>query len=272
MSSLLLVALLVPAAAFVGWALWILYLESRHDRIPILLYHRLLRAEQARGGTVRDDEMIWVVYDSGFRAQMAHLRESGFTPIDLDDYLAIRSGTMAAPALPIVISFDDGYGCTFERAWPILRARSLTATLFVDTARLDGPRPSLRKAEIAAMAKEGLEVGSHGVTHRDLTTLDDATLRDELARSREALSELIGQNVAGFAYPYGRQTPEIRHIVREFGCRSAVLAAEHRESTVGHDTDLFAIPRIEPPHSLTLFKFRSSEAFPDLSLLLFRRS
>ena len=36
-----------------------LYLEYRRDRIPILLYHRLLSKTDVDNGRVRDDEMIW---------------------------------------------------------------------------------------------------------------------------------------------------------------------------------------------------------------------
>ena len=82
-----------------------------------------------------------------------------------------------------------------------------------------------------------------GVTHRDLTTLDDATLRDELARSREALSELIGQNVAGFAYPYGRFDGRVARLVREAGYEYACSCLQHRTNHTGDDP--YRLSRIE---------------------------
>ena len=66
------------------------YLEWRHDRVPILLYHRLISRQAVRAGTTRDDEPIYAIHDDTFEAQMRYLKEHGHKTLSLDDFLAIR--------------------------------------------------------------------------------------------------------------------------------------------------------------------------------------
>ena len=62
-----------------------------------------------------------------------------------------------------------------------------------------------------------MEVGSHGLTHVDLTKADDTVLRAEVAESRAVLSELIGAHVDGFCYPYGAVDRRVVDAVRDAG-------------------------------------------------------
>lgn len=58
-------------------------------------------------------------------------------------------------------------------------------------------------AELAALAGDGHEIGSHSMTHCMVTECDDAALRYELAESRRALEERLRQPVDSFCYPNG---------------------------------------------------------------------
>lgn len=78
-----------------------------------------------------------------------------------------------------------------------------------DVARQTGssaaPCPAHRRldaSELRELARNH-EVGAHSRTHRMLTRLDDATLRDELEGSRDDLTAITGLETASIAYPYG---------------------------------------------------------------------
>ncbi len=62
-----------------------------------------------------------------------------------------------------------------------------------------------------------MEIGSHGLTHVDLTRADDILLKAETAESRAALEELTGTPVTGFCYPYGTVDRRAVEAVREAG-------------------------------------------------------
>lgn len=192
----------------------------------ILLYHR-----------IRDDRGHasdpFSVSRSAFGSHVAYLA---------DHYRVVTVGEVArtveeAGSLEglAAISFDDGYDCTSQAAWPILRAHGVPATLFVDTGRLDGPRPALTRAELRTMAGEGLEVGSHTVSHVNATRVSDRELADELTRSARDLEEIVGHRPKGFAYPFGRYDGRASRLVREAGYDYACTCRQDRTNRPGDD-------------------------------------
>jgi peptidoglycan/xylan/chitin deacetylase (PgdA/CDA1 family) len=52
------------------------------------------------------------------------------------------------------------------------------------------------------MAHYGIEIGSHTVSHPGLQTLDPKRRFAELSDSRDAIEQIIGQQVSTFSYPY----------------------------------------------------------------------
>src|SRR6202007_466181 len=66
-----------------------------------------------------------------FDAQLAALSGWGYTFITLEDWMEFRANRRRLPERPIAITFDDGYLSNHNIAWPILRRRSATATVFL---------------------------------------------------------------------------------------------------------------------------------------------
>ncbi|MFJ2769380.1 polysaccharide deacetylase family protein [Streptomyces sp. NPDC087300] len=124
------------------------------------------------------------------------------------------------------LTFDDGYRDFVEGALPVLRHHGCTATVFVLPGRLDGdnawdplgPRKPLLGADgIRHIAEYGMEIASHGLTHVDLTEADDRLLEREVSGSRAVLSDLVGEDVQGFCYPYGHVDERVVSAVRAAG-------------------------------------------------------
>src|SRR5206468_3912727 len=72
---------------------------------------------------------------------------------------------------------------------------------------------------VRALARAGMDVESHGRLHRVLTTLDDASLEDELLTSRVELEAQLGRPIRAIAYPVGRRVAQHARI------RQALIAA-----------------------------------------------
>ncbi|WP_411080055.1 polysaccharide deacetylase family protein [Streptomyces sp. cmx-18-6] len=124
------------------------------------------------------------------------------------------------------LTFDDGYADFLSEALPVLREHGCTATVFVLPGRPGGenvwdplgPRkPLLTRDGIRRVAEAGMEVGSHGLLHQDLTRLTDGELREETVRSRQSLGELTGTLPEGFCYPYGFLDRRVAEAVRSAG-------------------------------------------------------
>jgi peptidoglycan/xylan/chitin deacetylase (PgdA/CDA1 family) len=65
---------------------------------------------------------------------------------------------------------------------------------------------------VRALARAGMDVESHGRSHRVLQTLDAGTLESELAGSRRDLEEQLGRPVRAIAYPVGYRINDRQHI------------------------------------------------------------
>lgn len=145
------------------------------------------------------------------------------------------------------LTFDDGYQDFLDQAVPLLHRHGCTATVFVLPGRLGGtndwdplgPRKRLLTAEgVLAAAGAGMEIGCHGLLHRELPGLDDVALHEETAHSRHLLTELTGTPPAGFCYPYGTLDARSVNAVRAAGYAYACGIDP------GGLTGLHAVPRI----------------------------
>lgn len=88
-----------------------------------------------------------------------------------------------------------------------------------------------------------VDVGSHTVTHPNMSTLNEKNSRLELLVSREEIESHLGVLPETFCYPFGMQQhyrAEHTRMVRESGYLCAV--ASHF-GLVGSDTDPWALPR-----------------------------
>ncbi|MFE7757125.1 polysaccharide deacetylase family protein [Streptomyces sp. NPDC057418] len=155
--------------------------------------------------------------------QLTWLRRQGLTGVGIAALLR----THAAGRRGLVgLTFDDGYADFLHEALPVLLRHGCTATVFVLPGRTGGsnawdplgPRkPLLTDEGIRAVAGAGMEIGSHGMRHRDLTSLPDHELRAETHGSREAIRRLTGTGPAGFCYPYGTADLRVLASVRDAG-------------------------------------------------------
>jgi peptidoglycan/xylan/chitin deacetylase (PgdA/CDA1 family) len=247
------------------------YLEWRGDRIPILLYHRLVSSEEVRAGRVPDREPIYAIHDETFDAQMRFLKERGYTTLSLDEFLEIRRGARKPPPLPLVITLDDGYQSNYTLAFPSLRRHGQKATIFVvlepdDYTRkqVEGIDTFLTEDQMRELDRSGTAIESHTVTHCVLSELDEKTARFELVESRRRLSEILGRPVRHLAVPRSGQSRRVRALAREAGYEA--VCGNNKGSSNGW-SNLLALPRIvierdmapadfesalEPRHSLIL--------------------
>jgi peptidoglycan/xylan/chitin deacetylase (PgdA/CDA1 family) len=156
--------------------------------------------------------------------QLGWLRRRGLRGVGMRELLAAR-GRGAGQDL-VGLTFDDGYADFVTHAMPLLRHHGCGATVFVLPGRLGGenswdplgPRkPLLSAAAIRLAAAEGFEIGSHGLTHVDLTQADNALLSAEVNDSRALLADMTGADIDGFCYPYGKVDQRTLEAVRKAG-------------------------------------------------------
>lgn len=102
-----------------------------------------------------------------------------------------------------LITFDDGNLSDLRLAAPELCRRNLDAEFFVLTGRLD-KTGSLDRNDIRCLLNMGMRIGSHGIDHRDWSSLTDDELARELAESKCLLEEICGRRLRSASIPFGR--------------------------------------------------------------------
>lgn len=221
---------------------------SGTTRIPVLMYHRV-------GEAHNDWERKYCVSPELFDAHMAALARRGWQAISPVDFFAWLEDSRQLPERSFLLTFDDGFLGVFEHAGPVLRELSWPATVFL-VSGLTGQRdlwcaaenpcsetyPLMDVGHIQALREQSFSFQSHTRHHADLPTLDDESLRVELAGSRSDLSSLLGEPVDYLAYPFGRFNDRVIAAAREAGYRAAFST---QPGFNRHDIDRFRLRRLD---------------------------
>lgn len=147
--------------------------------------------------------------------------------------------------------------------------RAILRELHADVASWPAPR-AYRPADwqaLAAVARDGFEVGVHSATHRSLPQLGDAELRREIIASRAVIENRTGVAPRFFAYPYGLWDERVRATVQAAGYEAA-YSLDY--GLVGPAADSWALPRVNVPATIRLAAFQAWTAGLSLRHTLLR--
>ena len=101
--------------------------------------------------------------------------------------------------------------------WMRVMRQSSNYDVLSDTEREDAWR-IMKGEEIKILAgQKGIEIGSHGVTHRNMTLLSDDELMFELIESKKYLEQVTGKTVNAFAFPFGAYSDASLKMARQAG-------------------------------------------------------
>jgi peptidoglycan/xylan/chitin deacetylase (PgdA/CDA1 family) len=103
----------------------------------------------------------------------------------------------------VSINFDDGWSNQYTNALPLLNKYGEHATFFIISGELQDQPDYMSTTQIKGLITAGDEVGSHTITHPDLTTLTTAQAQNEMQQSQTTLQNTFGIPITDFAYPYG---------------------------------------------------------------------
>ncbi len=223
-------------------------------RVPILMYHRVADPAPIKS----EGERRLNVSPQDFAKQMDWLAANGYRTITQSQlYDALATGA-ALPKRPVLLTFDDGYIDISKTVLPILRKRKMVATAYVITDRVTGSdRAFMKFKALRRIEAGGIEVGSHTVSHSDLTSLSESGLRNELAGSRRVLEKGLGHPVQWLCYPAGRFDSRVEAMARETGYVTAVTT----EPGVSHSASRpYALSRVRISDSTGVSGLRAALA------------
>ena len=171
-----------------------------------------------------------VMQASKFDGQMQAIADAGIEVISMSDFLAWKRGEKNIPDPSIVITIDDGWEGTHTYAMPVLKKFGFPFTVFIYTNYLNIGGRSLSLEQVNELIEAGGEIGSHGISHKDMTNSRgmfqqdyEEWLRKELKESLEILRGHFGDGVIDvFSYPFGTYSEKISALAEESGYAACV--------------------------------------------------
>jgi len=156
----------------------------------VLTFHGVSQNPTVSGSIMDPDAQRYVVSIDRFE-QVANMVPASRC-CSVTEYIEKKSGNW------IVLTFDDGLRSDFELAYPLLKKKGLKGTFFV-TVRNIGSNGYTTIMELKEMIDAGMEVGSHGLTHRYLLTMARKEAMKEIFDSKDELEQRINAKVESFA-------------------------------------------------------------------------
>jgi len=225
--------------------------------VAILSYHKI--GDPRPGGW----KTWFYVPERTFGAHLNLLQDRGWAALGLPEFLGGLTNPENLPEKAVVISFDDGYQSVREVAIPLLRRFGYPSVLFVPTDYIGGyntfddgvepQEPLCDWNDLRELARAGVAIQSHGVSHKKFSVLTFTEIEQELLRSKALLENNVGGSVEVMAFPYGDHGGnwhDIEQTLEKVGYQAACLyggglatfpgAARYRlpRLAMGADTDL----------------------------------
>ncbi|MFD0695559.1 polysaccharide deacetylase family protein [Paenibacillus sp. GCM10027628] len=194
--------------------------ESEEISIPVLNYHSI---GDEPGNTL-------VLHPDKLARQMAYLKENGYTPLTLSDFILILEKELKPPAKPVLLTFDDGYTDNYELALPVLKPYGFPATLFISPGAIGQP-DYLNWEQVKDMHKAGWTIQPHGMTHPYLSKLTAEKQKEEIMEARRQIEKQLGTKADVFCYPYGDFNSKTLAILKEVGFRYAFTIEQGRTTS-----------------------------------------
>lgn len=180
-----------------------------------------------------------------FETQLKVLKKLGYNFVKTED---LENN----PKKSILLTFDDGYKDFYDNAFPIIKKYNANAIVFItaglvgtfnqwDYEKLNVRKKLMNWEEIKRVYKEGIEIGSHTLTHPFLTKIPKEKAKKEIQDSKKMLEDMLSTEITCFCYPYGDYNETIRDLVVEAGYKYAFTT---KEGSLEQSDNIYEIKRV----------------------------
>lgn len=213
---------------------------ATRQHASVLMYHHI--STKTPRSTSTDPEI--------FTEHLDMLDDLGFEVWSLPRVAEHLKADKPMPDKVAVLTFDDAYISVYETAMPILQARKLPFTIFVNATPVNqGNKLYMSWDQLQEVQKKGATIANHSLHHEHMIRkgADESDrewldrMRDEITANQQQLEQHLGASSATklFAYPYGEFNPELEALLADLG----YLAFGQQSGPASAITSLQAIPR-----------------------------
>lgn len=195
-----------------GWLYYLFDVQvTPSDDVLVLNYHQI---------NDRDKNSL-TVSPGLFAEELDYLIDHGYHVISLDQFIRHQTEGASLPDKPVLITFDDGYRDNYTDAFPLLKERNMPALIFIITDYIGTQKNYLTWDQVHEMEKNGIEFGSHTLSHAMLSQNDPKDAKFQLETSQAVFRWQFGKNARALAYPCGYYDDTVKKLVKEAGYEAA---------------------------------------------------
>ena len=174
----------------------------------------------------------YVLSEDQLRNQLEFLSQECFVVEGFEQLESRICSNRIFPRKYVLLTVDDGHESALRVA-DLLESCGCNATFFPTRDRALGKPGYLRPEEIRELRRRGFSLGTHGITHRNLTTMSEQACAAELGGSKKWLEDVTGEEVRYMAAPGGFVSRRVLRLAYGFGYK---LVGTCRESVNSVDT------------------------------------
>jgi len=113
----------------------------------------------------------------------------------------------------VALTFDDGPDHKYtKKVLEILKDKGVHATFFVV-----GKQVKLYPDMLKEIAEEGHAIGNHSWDHKDFTKITNAQMKQQIAKTDQAIKDAVGTSTTWFRAPYGAKNKQVKDIITKSG-------------------------------------------------------
>lgn len=175
-----------------------------------------------------------------------------------------------------LLTFDDGNLSDFKYALPLLIELDCFATFFIVVERVGAPN-YMTWGQIKELHSNGMIIGSHSLSHPDMTMIDYEAQMKEMSDSRAIIEDKLGIAVDCFSFPYGRYNKGLLDLAADLGYQSIftsshgvlkLLSPVSPRNSINSSMSNQVIMKTLEANRVTLFKWQLEDIFKNLLKLI----
>jgi peptidoglycan/xylan/chitin deacetylase (PgdA/CDA1 family) len=190
--------------------------ERKSVKAYSILYHDVFAGgDVERSGFVGWEAKIYKLDEPHFRAHLDKIAKATIGKPAAADELLFAT----APSRSWMLHFDDGGISAVENIAPLLKERGWCGHFYIATDFVGQPG-FVSREDIRELRRQGHVIGSHSCSHPDkISQLGWEDMVTEWRKSRDVLSEILGEEVTVASVPGGFYSPRVAEAAATAGVK-----------------------------------------------------
>lgn len=191
---------------------------------------------------------LYSVSLENFHEQVEYLYQNDYIVTDIENIYKNPRGKKQ-----VALTFDDGDLSNYKIAYPVLREFGFHACFFIIAGSI-GKNGIMGWEHMKDLRSHGNIIGSHGMSHEILTTMNKDELDYELRTSKQILEKNLGEEIKYLSIPRGMHNKLVLRDAKECGYEKVFTSVLGKNDFTRNE---FALRRIAVGKDWDIKKFKS---------------